>query len=368
MVVASMVATGNQFTRWAAISLLAGGILGMAVCTAISVLALGAEARNNAKLAKVVGESKVANKGSKQSDNATSPTAPPHQVKIKNGVPPVVSTVKNIGIYVANSPDDPAAVGVLQWAHNSGFNVVYNYSMIDGSEAQITSYLDNAQRLGIKVIISLKDLYDQLPDGSTTAAAHAQFGSNNEQIAQTVAAKFGNHPAVWGYGITDEAPMDASELAKWRPILTRRYQVIKATSNKPILATLVGKTSPNPTDRRSFLSALRTGSDHFALDYYPVPFEPIEGIQGIASDLPAVGDSDGWFVAQSFSWSRYPDTARAIGYNPSASRAPSTAEMVAMARLALAGGAKNIMFYSYFDIAGDPAQQAALSAAVRQLR
>lgn len=73
-------------------------------------------------------------------------------------------------------------------------------------------------------------------------------------------------------------------------------------------------------------------------------------------------------MAQSFSWSSYPDTARGLGYNLGLAKLPGTAEMTEMANLALNGGARNILYYSYFDIKDNGSQIDALSQAVRNLR
>jgi hypothetical protein len=296
------------------------------------------------------------------------PTAAPAPASGQSGTIAATAAPREIGMFVSNSADDPQAGATLDKLHGMGVTVVYNYALIDGSAAQIQAYLDRARYDGIKVIISLKDLYDQLPDGAMTATSHPEFGDTNEAVAMGLVQRFGGHPAVWGFGLTDEAPMEASELGVWQPTLRDRYVKLKTITTKPVMAVLVGKTSPSAATRRSFLSALRSSTDSFALDFYPVPFEPIATIESIGGDLPAVGDTNGWFIEQAFSWSRYADTARSIGYNPAGARNPTTAEMVNMGRLALRGGARNLMFYSYFDIQNDPAQVAAVTAAIRQLK
>jgi hypothetical protein len=151
------------------------------------------------------------------------------------------------------------------------------------------------------------------------------------------------------------------------PTLTDRYQKIKAVTGKPVMATLLGYTDDQPAVRRSFLASLRQASDTIALDYYPVPYAPTAKIGEFAADLPASGTADGWAIVQDFSWASYPATAQGLGYNLAAARPPTTAEMVSMGRTALADGAKNLLFYSYFDIKNDPNQQAALKTAVSQI-
>ncbi len=369
-----MIATGGRASRWAAITILILGVVSFTYFIVLEVLGyydfaiINTKARESLKnsTSQTVSDIKTQSDKPKPQPVAKKETATGSQ--LENFANMQTNPAKNIGIYISNSPDDPAALGVLNWVKSAGFDTVYNYSIIDGTPDQISWYLDQANARGIKVIISLKDLYDELPGGSSTATRHPEFGSTNEQIAQNIAARYSSHPGVWGFAITDEAPMDFSQLGHWKPILQRRYNIIKSVTSKPVMSVLVGKTSPNANDRRSFLSSLKSSTDSFALDYYPVPFQDHNFIQQIGSDMPAAGDNNGWFITQVFSWSRYPDTARALGFNLGVARQPTLNEIVGMSKLALSGGAKNILFYSYFDISGDPSQLNNVAAAVRALR
>lgn len=273
-----------------------------------------------------------------------------------------------IGIFVSEAPGDPEALRTIDWVHAAGLNVVYNYSSIDGTPEEITGYLNYAHKLGIKVIFSLHNLYDQLPNGAQMATEYPQFGNSNSAIAQNVAQRFGGHPATWGFSITDESPETPASLGAWQGALSNRYQVIKSASNKPVMEVLLGYSAGTASARRAFLGALRPTTDQFALDYYPIPYGPIGRIGEFASDMRAVGDSNGWGIIQAFSWSSYPGTAKGLGYNLGAARTPTQDEMVTMGRSALNGGAKNLLFYSYFDIKNNPSQLAALRAAVAELK
>ncbi len=366
-----MIAAGGKASRWAAIFILLifTTVMGLLLLFNIfNLYNIGHLGIISAQESKSVAQSKPKNPPPAEKPKDVQPVLKKPDNSLETYAQMKTAPPRSIGIYISNSPDDPAAVSVLDWIKSAGFDTVYNYSIIDGTPEQIESYLNQASARGIKVIVSLKDLYDELPGGSATAGRHAQFGSTNEQIAQNITARYSNHPAVWGFAITDEAPMDMTEVGKWRPILEKRYRVIKSASNKPVMAVLVGKTSPYQKDRINFLSSLKSSADTFALDYYPIPFQDVNIIQQIGNDLISVGDQNGWFIAQTFSWQRYPDTARALGFNVNAARAPNSNELIAMSKLALSGGAKNILFYSYFDIAGDPAQLANVAAAVKALR
>lgn len=272
-----------------------------------------------------------------------------------------------IGLYVSTSPDDPAARPTIDQVASLGANVVYNYASFHAPPDTVRSYLDYAQSRGVKVIFSLKDLYDQL--GSDSVSQFSQwYGGSNEEIALNVVRNFKDHPATWGFAITDEAPESPSEVGAWQPTLRDRYLKIKSITTKPVMAVLVGHTSSSASSRRSFLSSLRNTTDTFALDYYPVPFMSQEKISEIAGDLPAVGDSNGWFVEQAFNWQSYSSTAAGLGFNVGAARYPTASEMINMARYALGGGARNILFYSLFDIKSSPNQLSALRAAIAAVK
>lgn len=282
--------------------------------------------------------------------------------------PPPVYTARNIGNYITSSPSDPAALGVLDWVAASGMNTVYNYTPFDGSIAQVNAYLDYAQSKGIKVIMSLHNLYTQHPEGAYMVQTYPGYGSTDEQIALNVVRDFQAHPAVWGFSLTDERPESLADLNIWQPVLADRYAKVKALTAKPLMDVLVGWTSPTASDRITLLNALKPSRDSFGLDYYPIPFLPQDRIAAIAGDLVAVGDTNGWFVEQAFSWASYPSVVQGWGFSPTAARYPTTSEMVSMGNMALANGAKNILFYSYFDIAASSTQKAAVAAAVAQIK
>lgn len=280
------------------------------------------------------------------------------------------TTIKpnNIGVYSTASPSDPTALANIDAVAGLGANVIYNYASCDGTPAEITRYLDYANSRGVKVIFSLKDYYDQLGANNYRDYNGYLYGNNNEEFALNIVRSFANHPATWGFAITDERPEGPWDMGNWPNILADRYRKIKAITTKPIMAVLVGHTSTDAGTRRNFLRNLRGSSDTFGLDYYPIPFMSTDKIAEIAQDMPAVGNNDGWFITQTFSWSNYPDTARGLGFNVSQARLPTSDEMYSMSATALNNGARNIMFYSYFDIAGNSAQLNALRSAIARLR
>ncbi len=279
---------------------------------------------------------------------------------------PNTITPQYIGMFVTSSPNDPASRTVIDAVAATGCNLVYNYTAFDGTPAQVEAYLNYAGSKGIKVIIGLQDLYDQLPNGAQTAQTYAQYGSTNDAIATTVVRDFQANPAVWGFSITDERPESATDLGTWQPILASRYAAIKQLTAKPVMAVLEGWSDGNASGRQELFQGVAGSADALALDYYPVPFMPLARIGTIMNE--AAPYKGGWFIEQVFSWSSYPDVIQGLGYNPSEARPPSAAEMVAMGRDALAGGARNLLLYSYFDIASNPGQLDLVRQAVQELK
>lgn len=288
----------------------------------------------------------------------------------RSNITTATTTIKPnyIGVYSTASPSDPNALANIDTVAGLGANVIYNYASCDGTPAEITRYLDYANTRGIKVIFSLKDYYDQLGANNYRDYNGYLYGNSNEEFALNIVRSFANHPATWGFAITDERPEGPWDMGNWPSQLADRYSKIKSLTNKPVMAVLVGHTSADAGTRRNFLRSLRGSSDTFGLDYYPIPFMSADKIAEIAQDMPAVGNNNGWFITQTFSWSSYSDTARGLGFNVSQARLPTSDEMYSMSTTALNNGARNIMFYSYFDIAGNSAQLSALRSAIARLR
>jgi hypothetical protein len=271
-----------------------------------------------------------------------------------------------IGVFATTSPSDPGYKAQIDKMASLGFNLMYNYIAFDGSAAEVKGYLDYAQSKGMKVIVSLHALYDQMPEASENLRIYSQYGSTNEAIALGVVKAFESHPAVWGFSLTDERPESASSAAQWKPILATRYTKIKALTAKPVMAILVGWSDPGASNRKVVLDATAPASDVLALDYYPIPYMSTSYIDTMIKEAMAYGST--WFIEQVFSWASYPDTAESIGFDVSKARTPTTDEMLAMAKSARAAGASNLLMYSYFDIAGDSAQLERVKQVVAALK
>ncbi|MFI5240400.1 MAG: hypothetical protein ACHQUB_01675 [Candidatus Saccharimonadia bacterium] len=269
-----------------------------------------------------------------------------------------------IGVFISTSPSDPNFQTALDEYQQLGVNIVYNYSAFDGTIAQVNAFLDYANSKKIKVIVNLAQLYDNLAGSSANLSDFAQYGSSNEAIALSVVKNFQSNPGVWGFSIADETPETSNDLSVWQPILADRYAKVKELTAKPIMAVMVGWNDSNQNNRIELFSSVKKVSDTLALDYYPVPYLPTNNISTFLRDA----GPNNWFVEQAFSWASYPDTASMLGFDPNIARFPTYDEMLQMAQMGISSATQNILFFSYFDIANNPAQVQALSHVIHALR
>ena len=276
-----------------------------------------------------------------------------------------------IGIYDTSSPSDPVSHQRLKDIAAGGFNIVHNYTPWDGSIAQIRAYLDTAQSVGIRIVFSLKDFYDK--ESYVPLSEVSQHGSTYDQVALNLVQQLKNHPAIYGWSISDERPETPASLASWLPVLQQRAQAIRQIDpNHPTLGVMQCYPGTYLNDTGS-LNQLGTAMTDLGLDTYPIPYNDINLVGQCASTL-AKSNITGrrWFVVQSFSWKSYPDIPNGLGYNLSQARYPTKAELQTMVNQARSNGANNIMFYSYFDMKKDTANFATnwanLTEVVKQMK
>lgn len=270
-----------------------------------------------------------------------------------------------LAVYAGGAPGTDTASKALEWAKGAGFNAVLNYSVVNASPEDIKSYLE--QSLGLKVIFSLKDLLgpQDLDTDTGDQALHQQFGMNTHDQVSDLVRRFAEHPAVWGFYVSDELPEDASKLAVWLPLLRERQQEIKAITAKPVLVTLYWSGADT-----AFYKAVKSATTDLAIDYYPYPANSTYGSGAeriIGRTLKTVAGSNSWFVLQAFGWGNGQHSEGAgLGFSANAAP-PNTDQMVSMARSAVLGGARNVIMYSYDDNVSNPAQLKNISAAVSQI-
>lgn len=286
------------------------------------------------------------------------------------------STSKNNGgsieLYTSTELGSEQSYRELRQAKMAGFDSVIAYGSMNGrTMAAIRRYFDAAQKMGIGVVFSVKDVLGVTDTDPANEAHHrllfgvGQDQSTDTQVA-TIAKQLLDHPAVKSVLISDERPRDPEDLGQWLPRLERRYGQISRI--KP--TTVVLSWSPDSLD---FYRAVRRYAHNLQINYYPFPEShllPVDAISEIGEVLWQTAGPDGCFVLQAFGWDPrvHPEGIK-LGFNQRFPP-PSASQMVESARLAVEakghGGAANLAFYA----AGDPnaASFNSMKEAIKQIR
>jgi hypothetical protein len=279
----------------------------------------------------------------------------------------VESNSRRIAAFGSAVPGTEESLQELRDAKEAGFDELINYSSMNAAPSQVRSYLDEAQRLGVGIVYSIKDILGDKDADDANAALHEEhYGKTTDQQATAVTKQFVTHPAVTRVLISDELPGNRDDLDEWLPHLKKRYDQIKSITDKPVVVVLYW-SGADP----EFYGAVKKFADDFAIDFYPLPKNSRYGLE---SDIPAIGATlkqvagdDGWFALQAFGWGAtdHPE-GEGLGYTARRYDAPNADQMVAMAKLAVEGGARNLIFYSLAD--PNRADLAQVKKAVAQIR
>lgn len=203
---------------------------------------------------------------------------------------------------------------------DSKFNCLMPYASIDRRA------LDEAEKRGIHVIYSVKDLYAGWHGLKDEAAAQAA-------IRKTVGT-LRDHPAIMAWYINDELP------ATMMPDLTAHRELLEELDpGRPTWVVLFQLEQV-----RDYLPTF----DVIGTDPYPIPAKPVSMVRQFACDtVDAVfGARAVWMVPQIFNWGSYKNTRE----EKRKQRAPTLAEMRCMAWQCIASGANGLVFYSWFDL------------------
>ncbi len=262
-----------------------------------------------------------------------------------------------IAMFDSGVPGSPESYAALQFAQDAGIDAVINYSLINADTKSIEEYLQYADKIGRKVVPSLKDFATEINTDPVNSGYHDQYGSSNgERVINMVRSleAMKGHGAIWGYLYADEPvinhdiPFNAGDVAN---LVKPRYEQIKAVTDKPVL--LAHWRMPLPD-----LQTLATVSDHLMMDYYPYPegenqtYGTLDAIESIAGDIKAAAGNSSWFALQAFSYYlSEPDKIQRFTFPPQPpdtnQGAPDADVMVDMANRALKGCVRHLAFFSY---------------------
>jgi hypothetical protein len=206
---------------------------------------------------------------------------------------------------------------------DAGFNCVIPYGILSGSLQDVRSYLDAADKLGLKVIVSVKDLYRHarlLPksfEGQTDPAA----------MLTAVVKGVRTHPALLGWYVNDESGPEHYEALK------ANYDLILSLDPDHACYAVINQ----PESAYEYVGT----ADVIGVDPYPVPGAPLTLVTDWMRGAKETGRPI-WTVTQIFNKSDYqPGTSL---------RDPTLREMRTMAFLAIANGASGLMMYSYHNV------------------
>ena len=200
------------------------------------------------------------------------------------------------------------------------FNCLMPYNSPD------TNRMDACHARGLKVIYSVKDFYS----GTPWAPKHIKTEADEiAEIRQRVALH-GRHPALLAWYINDEMPVTMMDR-----LAARQRLMEELDPDHPTWAVLC-----KPAEVDAYMEAF----DVIGTDPYPVPKTPVgTALEWTRTTRDLTHNSRAmWQVPQVFDWGAYP--------NRGETRAPTLAEMRAMAWQCIAAGANGLVFYSFFDL------------------
>ncbi len=219
----------------------------------------------------------------------------------------------------------------IEMMAEAGFNCAMPYAFSAMPLDKAGELLDMAQRHGVKVIYSVKDLYKN----TKYAPGKGVNGFADPDAAVTaVVQRFRTHPNVLAWYLNDELPVTM------RNDLEARYELVRRLDpDHPTWAVLFQVDE---------LAEYRHTCDVLGTDPYPLPQKPVAMAGEWARKTSRAGAAAVWQVPQAFDWATYHKDE-----NPSKYRPPTYEEIRVMTYQALIGGAKGLIYYSFFDLQRD---------------
>jgi len=222
-----------------------------------------------------------------------------------------------LGLYLGPTDDEHLARIAA-----GGFNTILCYGY--GVAKEPRAYLDRAQRHGLKVVYSIKDLYE----GSRWYPKGRK--QTDLELMRHYIELCRDHPAVVAWYTNDELG------PKWMPKLQAAYDLVRQLDpDHPAFQVLC-----RPRDFCLYYGV----TDILGCDPYPIPRHPVAMV-GTWVDTATKAMSHRkpvWCVPQIFQWGVY--------HHDPKQREPTFDEKRAMIFLALIHRANGLICYSYYDL------------------
>jgi len=242
-----------------------------------------------------------------------------------------------LGFYAGRNLDDLRAMA------DSPFNCVLDYGVTAQDIETTRKYLDEAHRLGVKIIFCVNDVYP-------SATYRKKLGDwvGNDAILEGVVTTFREHPALIAWYNNDEIAFEKKE-----EIEGYYRRIKKLDPNHPQLMVHY-----RPGSYRTFVNAY----DIVGVDLYPIPKHPVTQL----SDRIDIawkeieGKKPVWAVPQTFAWYQHrkpEDPNDTLGRRRlpmpnewNDGRAPTYEETRGMTYLALVHRANGIIYWCYYNM------------------
>lgn len=236
-----------------------------------------------------------------------------------------------LGWYFGPGPTDPKFPEHIDRLAASPFNTLMCYGVNSGDTNTVRAYLDYLARRNVKIIYSIKDVYE----GTRWYHEPVLGWRGEESIVRHVVESFRDHPALLGWYLNDELPLTMRDRLQ-----ARQRFVSQLDPNHPTWAVLY-----QVDDLFGYLNT----ADVLGTDPYPVPDRPVTVAAEWTRKSQAVsqGCKPLWMVPQAFDWASY-------RHEPGKGRPPTLDEERVMTYLCLIHGAHGLIYYSYADLLRDP--------------
>lgn len=251
-----------------------------------------------------------------------------HVIEVVSQMPPVYIdkdgfTIKDgkkifpFGLYIGFPEDEH-----LSRIKEAGFNTILSYGY--GHNKKYNEYLDKAEQYGLNVIYSLKDLYP----GRSGAVKVA----NPREMALEYINNIKHKPALLAWYIVDEL------LPEWLPKIETMYNDVKKNdTDHPALQV-------HYFEGAKMIEKYYYTTDIMATDPYPVGRNDLT-LTTVRTDAGVKGTHNGravWSVPQIMDWAVYIKDRKP--------KPPTLDEMRNQTYQALIGGAKGLLYYTYYDL------------------
>lgn len=261
------------------------------------------------------------------------------------------------GVYESLSPDNIATSQAhLRAIAASGFRLVMNYGLLSSTAANITSYINFAASVGLKVIVSLENpaIWRDNTIAATFPELYADSGNQGTDSSFTtyVVNLVKGLAGTWGYYVGDE-PLTVDHAA----LLAHCNIVHSADAVKPRLLIEGAERASNAvyTNNSPFFDCCEvTGDDYYpvgnTLITWPIAATVAAGIQATC----AAHSNQSAMVLQATSLAQY--SRQTCAPWSGCATWPTYGQMRTTRDAALANMAPRlILWYSYFDVIAAPA-------------